>query len=107
MEENEHNDIDIATELKSINMKLNNVLTKDSAELKDLIKSIVMQLKEEILGSVIIRLEKIESDLFDKETEKTKMAKQIDTIKKELDEQKNETETLKKNSLKYKKHQTS
>ena len=96
MAENETNEIDIAIELKNINMKLNNVLTKDSTELKDLIKNINVQLKEEMLGSVITRIEKIESDLFEKEEENIRMTKQIDKIKQELDEQKNETEILRK-----------
>ncbi|KAH3846698.1 hypothetical protein DPMN_089000 [Dreissena polymorpha] len=95
MAENENNEIDIVIELKNINMKLNNVLTKDSTELQDIIKNIIVQLKEEMLGSVITRIEKIESDLFEKE-ENIRMTKQIDKIKKELDKQKNQTEVLRK-----------
>ncbi|KAH3709564.1 hypothetical protein DPMN_069028 [Dreissena polymorpha] len=45
--------IEIATELKSINEKLKNVITKDSKELKDLVKEIVIQLKEELLSTFI------------------------------------------------------
>ena len=70
MAENENNEIDIAIELKNINMKLNNVLTKDSTDLKDLIKNSIVQLKDEMLGSVITRIEKIESDLFEKRRRK-------------------------------------
>ncbi|KAH3831684.1 hypothetical protein DPMN_104954 [Dreissena polymorpha] len=65
-------DIDIATELKSINEKLRNVITKDNKELKDLVKEIVIQLMEELLSTFIQRLDKMEGELFDKEIENTK-----------------------------------
>ncbi|KAH3827746.1 hypothetical protein DPMN_129688 [Dreissena polymorpha] len=89
-------EINIASEIHSINQKLNNMLTKDSSNLKELIKDVVLQLKEEMLGSLVIRIEKVESELFDKELENGKLAKEIETLGKSLNEQKNENERLQK-----------
>ncbi|KAH3807286.1 hypothetical protein DPMN_135621 [Dreissena polymorpha] len=60
------------------------MLTKDSSELKELIKDFVLQLKEEMLGSLVLRIEKVESELFDKEIENGKLAKEIETLGKSL-----------------------
>ncbi|KAH3777242.1 hypothetical protein DPMN_178682 [Dreissena polymorpha] len=89
-------EINIASEIHSINQKLNNMLTKDSSNLRELIKDVVLQLKEEMLGSLVIRIEKVESELFDKELENSKLAKEIETLGKPLNEQKNENERLQK-----------
>ncbi|KAH3863509.1 myosin-6-like [Dreissena polymorpha] len=89
-------DIEIATELKSINEKLKNVITKDSKELKDLVKEIVIQLKEELFSTFIQRLDKMEGELFDNDIENNKKTKQIDDLRGELQEQKEENERLKK-----------
>ncbi|KAH3885042.1 hypothetical protein DPMN_009029 [Dreissena polymorpha] len=88
--------IQIAKELKSINEKLSNVLTKDSNDLKDLIKDIVIQLKEELLVTIIQRVDKLEGELFEKELENAKNTKQINELGDKLLEQKMENERLKK-----------
>ncbi|KAH3827511.1 hypothetical protein DPMN_129447 [Dreissena polymorpha] len=49
-----------------------------------------------MLGSLVIRIEKVESELFDKELENGKLAKEIETLGKSLNEQKNENERLQK-----------
>ncbi|KAH3887435.1 hypothetical protein DPMN_011452 [Dreissena polymorpha] len=94
--EQNDNDLDIAAGLKEINFKLNNVLTKDSSELSTIIKNIVLQLKEEMLSSVILRIEKVESDIFDKEMGNNKLSQTISDMKCKLNEQKDENERLRK-----------
>ncbi|KAH3883441.1 hypothetical protein DPMN_007396 [Dreissena polymorpha] len=89
-------EINIASELHSINQKLSNMLTKDSSDLKELIKDVVLQLKEEMLGSLVLRIEKVESELFEKELENGKLAKEIEKLGKTINEQKNENERLQK-----------
>ncbi|KAH3734699.1 hypothetical protein DPMN_041143 [Dreissena polymorpha] len=71
--QDEH-EINIASEQHSINQKLSNMLTKDSSDLKELIKDVVLQLKEEMLGSLVLRIEKVKSELFEKELENGKLA---------------------------------
>ncbi|KAH3774210.1 hypothetical protein DPMN_175585 [Dreissena polymorpha] len=89
-------EINIASEIHSINQKLSNMLTKDSSNLKELIKDVVLKLKEEMLGSLVIRIEKVKSELFDKDLENGKLAKETETFGKSLNEQKNENERLQK-----------
>ncbi|KAH3750683.1 hypothetical protein DPMN_185213 [Dreissena polymorpha] len=81
---------------QSINDKLKNFITKDSKELKDLVKELVIQLKEELLSTFIKRLYKKEGEPFDKEIENTKRTKQLDDILEDLKKQKEENERLKK-----------
>ncbi|KAH3730039.1 hypothetical protein DPMN_056017 [Dreissena polymorpha] len=54
------------------------MLTKYSSDLKELIKDVVLQLKEEMLGSLVLRIEKVESELFEKELENEKLAKEFE-----------------------------
>ncbi|KAH3751558.1 hypothetical protein DPMN_186124 [Dreissena polymorpha] len=51
------------------------MITKDSSDLKKLIKDVALQLKEEMLGSFVLKIEKVESELFEKELENGKLAK--------------------------------
>ena len=64
--------------LTEINMKLNNVLTKDDQSfLKKIIKETILEVREEILLSVTHRLEKMESEIHD-------MAVENETLKQEV-----------------------
>ncbi|KAH3724207.1 hypothetical protein DPMN_050021 [Dreissena polymorpha] len=95
-DQNEQNDNTIMSELKEINKKLSNVLTKDSFELRDLVKGIVNQLKEELLGSITLRVEHLEGELFEKTEEDIKLSKEIEEVKTQLKNREDENEKLRK-----------
>ncbi|KAH3884618.1 hypothetical protein DPMN_008601 [Dreissena polymorpha] len=60
----------IEKRLDDISNKLSHVLTKeDSSFIKDIIKETVEQLKDQLLGNVIRRIEILESDAFEQKRE--------------------------------------
>ena len=86
----------VMKELKEINIKLNNVLTKDSTELKTMIKDIISQLKDELLGSITLRVEILESEIFEKAETNSKLSKQIEEMSQRLKDKEDENEMLKR-----------
>ena len=84
----------IASQLKAINKKLANVITKDDSTLQNLIRETFKEMKEELLKSVSHRIDILEGKLFEKEQEndelKTKV-KDLQTVNETL-----RTRTIKK-----------
>ena len=77
---------DVARQLKQINEKLANVITKDDDSLKTLISETFRHMKDELLKSVSHRIDLLESKLFDKEQENDKLKEKIESIEKNHEE---------------------
>ncbi|KAH3792269.1 hypothetical protein DPMN_145760 [Dreissena polymorpha] len=70
----------IEKRLEEISNKLSNVLTKDdSTFIKEIISETVEQLKDNLLGNVIRRIEILESDVFDQKREIEMLKKENET----------------------------
>ena len=89
-------------QLKMINNKLSNVLTKDDPNLKTMIKEIIQQMKEELIAYVSRKIEVLEGRLFDKEEENENLKSDIETLNKQIEEQNEEYKTLKRATEKSK-----
>ena len=89
-------DPDIHAQLKQINKKLSNVLTKDDTSIKSLIRETFKMMKNEFLESVSHRIDILEGKLFEKEEENTKLKEKIENLEKENDKIK--TEQIKANT---------
>ncbi|XP_053373645.1 uncharacterized protein LOC128546645 [Mercenaria mercenaria] len=74
----------IQTELKQINKKLENVMTKNDETLKTLIKETIQTMKEELLASTEKKVEILEGKLFEKEKEIDKMKTEYDKMKEDI-----------------------
>lgn len=75
----------IEKQLKEINQKLSNVVTKNDAFLKDMIKEIVSEMKEEVLKSANSRIDILEGTLFCKQQENDKLKDELGKLKKQLE----------------------
>ena len=91
----------LGKQLEEINKKLSNVLRKDDGFLRELIKEMFQQMKEEFLGSVYKRIELLEGRLFEKDQDNDRLLKDIDELKKriekkdlKIEEQKTENKKL-------------
>ncbi|KAH3873018.1 hypothetical protein DPMN_036243 [Dreissena polymorpha] len=68
-ENRDKSEMTIEKRLDDISSKLSHVLTKeDSSFIKDIIKETVEQLKDQLLGNVIRRIEILESDAFEQKS---------------------------------------
>ena len=84
----------VAAQLKALNMKMANVMTKDDKSLKKMIKSLFHEMKEDFLQSVFHRIELLETSIYEKDQENDKLKKQINNLNAELESQKEEMITL-------------
>ena len=80
----------IHAQLKQINSKLSNVLTKDDNSIKDLVRETLKMMKEDFLESVSNRIDILEGKLFEKEEENTKLKEKIEDLEKENEKIKTE-----------------
>ena len=92
---------DIMRQLSEINKKLSNVITKGDGTIREMIKDIFQQMKDDFLKSVSHRIDILEGKLFEKDKENESLKKKIselendiETRKSEIKEQKQETENL-------------
>ena len=81
-------------QLKLINEKLSNVLTKDDSNLKAMIKEIIKQMKEELIASVAHKIDVLEGRIFEKEEENENLKSDIETLNKQIEEQNEDYKTL-------------
>ena len=73
------------SKIDEINTKLSKMLTKDDKVIfKTIIKETFQELKEELLGSIIKRLDILESDVHKKEIENDNIKTELKQIKKEI-----------------------
>lgn len=89
--------IEIRQQLRQINDKLANVLTKDDGNIRAMMKEMITQMKEELLKSVVYRLDILEGNLFTKDQENDKLKEHVKSLGKTVDEQGEEN-----NNLRYK-----
>ena len=83
-------------QLKEINKKMENVLTKNDTFLKDMIKTTLDQMKDDLLKSVFHRIELLEVKLFEKEKENDLLKSKLTDLEKNMKTQKDENEKMKK-----------
>lgn len=86
--------IEMNKQLSEINKKLSNVVTRDDGFLRDLIRDIFQQMKDEFLKSVSHRIDILEGKLFEKDQENESLKREIHDLNKSLDYQKTENEKL-------------
>ena len=92
----------INRQLSDINQKLSNVITKGDGTLREMIRDIFQELKEEFLKSLSHRMDILEGKLFEKETEIDSLKKQISDLKTDIDNRKAEIEMQKSENSKLK-----
>ena len=76
----------LVKQLEEIKGKLSNVLRKDVDVLRDLIKEMFQQMKEEFLGSVYKRIEILEGRLFEKDQDNDRLLKDIEKLNTQIEE---------------------
>ena len=70
--------------IDEINSKLNNILTKeDTGFIKTLIKDTLEEMKEKIISSVMLRVEKLEAEMHDTAVENTTLKEKLTSYEKE------------------------
>lgn len=84
----------IFIQITEINKKLANVVTKDDGSLREIIKDVFSQMKEEFLKSISYRIDILEGKIFDKESENDKLRGEIDRLKTQLKEQQEENDSM-------------
>ncbi|MES9884901.1 MAG: hypothetical protein ABW185_29000, partial [Sedimenticola sp.] len=77
--------------------KLENTVKKDDGSLRSLLKEMMAEMKEELLNSVVNRLEILEGRLFDKDAKNDELKLEVARLEKEVVEQKRENEALRNN----------
>ncbi len=80
--------------LNTFNKKLENVLVKNDGSLQGAIKECLMEIKEDLLKSVIKSVEILEGRLFEKDQELEKLKAQTKTLDTELTSQKDKHEKV-------------
>jgi phage terminase Nu1 subunit (DNA packaging protein) len=86
----ESNNYDVAEQLKQINKKLENVITKDDTFLKNLIKDVILEMRSEIFSSIEKKLEIMETQMFDYVKENAQLKTQIIDLKKTIEAKDND-----------------
>ena len=86
---------EITRQLTEINKKLSNVITKGDGTLREMIKEVFQQMKDEFLHSVSHRIDILEGKLFEKEKENDSLKKTISKLQTEIDNRKTEIEDQK------------
>ena len=86
---------EITRQLTEINKKLSNVITKGDGTLRDMIKEVLQQMKDEFLHSVSHRIDILEDKLFEKDKENDSLKKTISKLQTEIDNRKTEIEDQK------------
>ena len=81
---------DINRQLSEINKKLSNVITKGDDTIREMIKDIFQQMKEEFLKSVSHRIDILEGKLFEKDKENESLRKKIAELETDIENRKSE-----------------
>jgi regulator of replication initiation timing len=85
----------VERKLDEISRKLSDVLTKsDSSFIRDIIKNMLTDMKDQILSSITRRVEVLESQIFDKNSETDKLKKQLESKQSEIEKLKEENQDL-------------
>lgn len=76
---------DITEQLKQINKKLENVITKEDQFLKNLIKDIILEMRSEFFSSIEKKLEVMEAEIFDYMKENAQLKSQVVELQKKIE----------------------
>lgn len=79
---------------KDMETKFEKALEKDKIFLKDLMRDVVNQMKNDLLAPVINQIEKLECKIFERDVEHDKLKEQFKSMEKQVEDQKNEIKTL-------------
>ena len=86
---------EITRQLTEINKKLSNVITKGDGTLREMIKEVFQQMKDEFLDSVSHRIDILEGKLFEKDKENDALKEKIGKLETEIENRKTEIEDQK------------
>lgn len=75
--------------------KLENVVRKDDGSLRTVFREIMNEMKQELLNSVVNRLELLESRLYDRDRKNDELKTEVTRLEKEVSTQRKENESLK------------
>lgn len=78
-------EVDISKELREINQKLSNVITKDDSSLKDAITDVINQMKDALLNTVEKKIEFLEGKLFERDQDNDKLKAKITELENKID----------------------
>ncbi|KAH3719996.1 hypothetical protein DPMN_062883 [Dreissena polymorpha] len=71
------------------------MLTKNDSGLKSMMRELVNKIKDELLMSVIHKIETLESSIFEKQQENDKLANEVKKLEEKLNNEKDEKQQLK------------
>ncbi|XP_052778746.1 putative leucine-rich repeat-containing protein DDB_G0290503 [Mya arenaria] len=85
----------------TLEKKLEQVIDKDSEgmNIREIIKEMFTDMKESLLGSAILRIEKLECQQFDRESDKDKHSKKIEQLEKHIKDRDQEIHALKRDVI--------
>ena len=86
---------EITRQLTEINKKLSNVITKGDGTLREMIKEVFQQMKDEFLDSDSHRIDILEGKLFEKDKENDALKEKIGKFETEIENRKTEIEDQK------------
>lgn len=103
---------EIRKQLKEVNGKLGSVINKvdktdkkleeavmkNDGSLRSVLREMITEMKEELLNSLVNRLEILEKRIYDREVKTEELQSEVKRLQKEVVKQKDENETLRKNS---------
>ena len=77
-----------------VNSKLDQTVKKDDGSLRETMRELLTEMKEDLLKSVVHRIEIIETKIFDKDQEKDSMKEKIASLEKNLEQEKDNVNDL-------------
>ncbi|KAH3698287.1 hypothetical protein DPMN_085806 [Dreissena polymorpha] len=81
--------------MAEINKKLSNMLTKNDSGLKNMMRELIEEMKDELLKSVIHKIETLEGTIFEKQQGNEKLANDVKRLEEKLNNEKEEKQQLK------------
>lgn len=90
----------IMEHIKSMNTKLENTMTKNEKNLRQMIEEIVNKTKNELLKSMEMKIDVLEGKLFEKQQESDNLKKSIEKLTEKLDKAETENQQLKAKLIK-------
>ncbi|KAH3734770.1 hypothetical protein DPMN_041217 [Dreissena polymorpha] len=82
-------------ELAEINKKLSKMLTKNDSGLKIMMRELIKKMKDELLKSVMHKIETLEGTIFEKQQVNDKLANDVKRLEEKLNNEKEEKQQLK------------
>ncbi|KAH3824156.1 hypothetical protein DPMN_125986 [Dreissena polymorpha] len=79
--------------INRVNKKLENVMMKGHTSIRDTLKDLITEMKDELLTSVINRIDQLERKMFEREQEYDKLKESVQSLDKTILEKNIEKET--------------